>query len=259
MHQIYDQIINLVKNNITDIKDNHIQFSDSNYKPFDFDNKNFHEIKNSEANNKIAFIDGGSSEIIKSSNFSLNLIRVYYTIYQKNKRIASKKQDFYTFVYTKDIDNELFYNVEFINNDEKDNIVPNNEDLLLSSLDETIKQGIVRASISNMANVVRRFTELKTAINIINLLSNNDIIVLDGSLQCTFTNEKKYFDELYKKAIEKNIIVSGLSKTTTLMTDKGNSIANALNKFNQKGKWFYHPVVDIKSNNHKAEMSFVKF
>ena len=58
--------------------------------------------------------------------------------------------------------------------------------------------------------------------------------------------------------MEKNIAICGLSKTTTLMTDKGNSIANALNKFNMNGKWLYNPVVEIKSNNHKAEMAFVK-
>ncbi len=269
MQQTYDKIISLVKNNISDITDNHIQFSDINYKPFNLDKNNFNEIKESKSKNKIAFIDGGSSEIIKSSNFSLNLIRIYYTVYQNNKRINAKKQDFYTFTHTKEIDNELFYDVELINinnkNDElknnieiENNVIPNNEDLLLSSFDETIKQGITRASISNVSNVIRRFSELKTAINIINNLDNNDIIVLDGSLQCTFTNEKKYFEELYKKAEEKNIIISGLSKTTTLMTDKGNSIANALNKFNIQDKWFYHPIAEIKTNNHKAEMAFVK-
>jgi|TARA_B100001964_G_scaffold224653_1_gene271709 hypothetical protein len=279
MQEIYNQIINLVKNNISNVNDNHVQFSDPNYKPFNFDKNNFHEIKNIESNNKIAFIDAGSSEIIKSSNFSLNLIRVYYTIYQNNKRINAKKQDFYAFVYTKNIDDELYYNAEFIdynlksdnynnennnlikneikNNNEK-NIFPNNEDLLLSSLDKTIKQGITRASISNMSGVIRRFAELKAASSVIDLLNNDDIIVLDGSLQCTFTNEKKYFEKLYEKASNKNIIICGLSKTTTLMTDKGSSIANALNKLNQKGKWLYNPIADIKSNQHKAEMSFVK-
>ena len=195
MHQIYSQIINLVKSNISNANDSHVQFSDQNYKPFNFDKNNFQQIKNAEKNNKIAFIDAGNAEIIKSSNFSLNLIRVYYTIYQYNKRIDSKKFDFYSFISTKNIDDELFYNVEFIglNND----VLPNKNDLLLSSLDETIKQGIVRANISNLSNVVRRFSELKTAINIINNLNENNIIVLDGSLQCTFTNEKKY-DTLFE-------------------------------------------------------------
>lgn len=258
MHQIYNQIITLVKNNISNINDNHIQFSDPNYKPFNFDKNNFKEIKNIDSSRKIAFIDGGSAEIIKSSNFSLNLIRVYYTIYQNNKRINAKKYDFYSFISTKNINNELFYNVEFIKLNNGNNIIPNNEDLLLSSLDETIKQGISRASISNISNVIRRFSELKTAIGVNDNLDKNDIIVLDGSLQCTFTNEKKYFEELYKKANEKSIITCGLSKTTTLMTDKGNSIANALNKFNVSEKWIYYPVVEINSSNHQASMSFVK-
>ena len=263
MHQIYNQIISLVKSNISSADDVHIQFSDQNYKPFNFDKNNFHQIRNAEKSSKIAFIDAGSAEIIKSSNFSLNLIRVYYTIYKNDKGINSKKFDFYSFISTKNINNELFYNADFISiNDEKmnneKNVIPSNEDLLLSSLDETIKQGITRANISNVANVIRRFSEIKTAVNVVDNLENNDIIVLDGSLQCTFTNEKKYFEELYKKAAEKNIIICGLSKTTTLMTDKGNSIANALNKFNVAGKWLYHPVAEIKSSSHKAEMAFVK-
>lgn len=255
MQQIYDQIINIIKNNILNIKDNYIQFSDPNYKPFNLDKKNFSEIKNIDIDNKLVFIDGGSSEIIKSSNFSLNLVRIYNTIYSDNKRIKAKKQEFYAFTYTKNIDNELFYDVEFIG---LNNIWPDKNDLSLSSLDETIKQGISRANISNMSNIIRRFSELKRAAKVIDNLDKNDIIVLDGSLQCTFTNEKKYFDKLYKKATEKGVIICALSKTTTLMTDQGNSIANALNKFNITGKWLYHPVVEIKSESHRAEMTFVK-
>ena len=258
MHQIYSQIISLVKNSISNSDDNYVQFSDANYKPFNFNKNNFHPIKNIEKDKKIAFIDGGSSEILKSPNFSLNLIRVYYTIYQNNKRVNSKKLDFYSFISAKNIDGELFYNADFIKLNDENDIIPTKEDLLLSSLDETIKQGITRANISNVANVIRRFSEIKTAINVMDNLENNDIIVLDGSLQCTFTNEKKYFEELYKKASEKNVIICGLSKTTTLMTDKGNSISSALNKYNVDGKWLYHPVAEIKSSSHKAEMAFVK-
>tara|TARA_Y100000310_G_scaffold345853_1_gene471429 strand:+ start:11571 stop:12620 length:1050 start_codon:yes stop_codon:yes gene_type:complete len=256
MHEIYNQIINLVKNNISNIDDNHIQFSDTNYKPINFDKNNFQEIKNSDSKNKIAFIDGGSAEIIKSPNLSLNLIRIYYTIYKENKRITSKKHDFYVFVNAKEKNNEIFYDCNIIGGNE--NFIPDKDDLFLSSFDETIKQGITRASISSISNIIRRFSEIKTASTVARLLEKDDIIVLDGSLQCTFTNEKKYFDELYEKAEEKNIIISGLSKTTALMTDRGNSIANALNKFNQKGKWIYYPVAEINTSNHKAEITFTK-
>jgi hypothetical protein len=256
MDSIYNKIIDLVKNNISNIKDNHIQFSDPNYKPINFDKNNFNIIKNNGVNSKIAFIDGGSAEILKSSNFSLNLIRIYYTIYKQNKRIISKKHDFYVFINAKEKDNEIFYDCNIIGGNE--NFIPDKKDLFLSSFDETLKQGITRASISNVSNVIRRFSEIKTAATVAKLLEKDDIIVLDGSLQCTFTNEKKYFEELYKNAEEKNIIITGLSKTTSLMTDKGSSIPHALNKFNIEGKWSYHPIVNIETYNHKAEMAFVK-
>ncbi|MBI2651163.1 DNA double-strand break repair nuclease NurA [Candidatus Woesearchaeota archaeon] len=252
MHQTYNQIINLIRKNIFDSNDSYVHFPDKDYKPCQFNKNNFHEI-NIANSGKIAFIDAGSAEIIKSSNFSLGFFRIYCAIYSGNKRIVPKKQEFYAFASSKNIGNELYYNTEFIGFDKFDK-----NDFLFSSMDETIKQGIARANISSMMNVVRRFSELKMALDILKDLEKNDLIVLDGSLQCTFTNEKKYFEELYKKAAEKNIIICGLSKTTTLMTDKGNSIANALNKYGVEGKWLYYPVADIKSNSHKAEMAFVK-
>lgn len=255
MQDIFNKIIEIVKKNTFETNDSCVKFSDSNYKSYDLDKKNFNEIKKLNSGNKIAFIDGGSSEIIKSANFSLSIIRIYYSIYENNKRIKSSKKDFYVFTYAKDKDNEIFYETELIG---IDTLVPNKDDLLISSFDQTIKQGIARANISTVVNLVRRFSELKTAAKIAENLGENDVIVLDGSLQCTFTNERKYMDNLYERAMEKNIIICGLSKTTTLMTDKGNSIPNALNKFNIEGKWFYNPVVEIKSNEHKAEMAFVK-
>ena len=59
MHQIYSQIISLVKSNISSADDSRIQFSDPNYKPVDFDKNNFHKIEIM-GNKKIALIDGGS-------------------------------------------------------------------------------------------------------------------------------------------------------------------------------------------------------
>ncbi|MAH33136.1 hypothetical protein CL615_01975 [archaeon] len=256
MDDIYNKITELVKNNILDVDDNFVKFSDSGYDAVKFDKNNFSNIENIKSDNKIAFIDGGSSEILKSSNFSLNLIRIYYAVYFKNKRIKSGKNDFYSFTCAKNVNNEIYFDTEIIGI--KNNII-SKEGLLLSSLDETIKQGITRANISNMANLVRRFSEIKTAAKVVESLDENDIIVLDGSLQCTFTNEKKYLEELYENALRNKVIVCGLSKTTALMTDKGNSITSALNKFNFDGKWAYHPVADIKNENHQADIAFVKF
>lgn len=255
MEDVFNKVIELVKSSNNNFEDRYVKFSDSNYRAVPLDKNNFHEIKETNNTNKLAFVDGGSAEILKSANFSLSMIRIYHSIQQNNKRIKSGKKEFYAFTNTVDRDNEIFYSTEIIS---KDNAIPNKEDLLLNSMDETIKQGITRASISNVSNLIRRFSELKIAENTIDSLDKGDIIVLDGSLQCTFTNERKYMDSLFAKAMNKGVIITGLSKTTSLMTDKGNSINNALNKFNIAGKWLYNPIAEIKSNEHKADISFVK-
>jgi len=256
MEEVFNRIIELVKASALAAEDKCVKFSDPSYKAFDFDIRNFHKIEDiSNKSNKIAFIDCGSAEIIRSANFSLSMIRVYYSICKNNSRIKSEKKEFYAFTTAIDKDNEIFYNTEIISGE---NIIPDRNDLLLNSFDETIRQGVTRANISNVSNLVRRFSELNTALSLVEILGRNDIIVLDGSLQCTFTNERKYMDNLLDKAMKEEIIICGLSKTTTLMTDKGNSVNNALAKFGIKGKWAYNPVADIKSNEHKADISFVK-
>jgi len=256
MEDMFDRIVDLVKDNTIEMHDKFVKFSDNHYKSHGLDKRGFKTIQKSNSKNKIAFIDGGNAEIIKSSNFSLNLIKIYYSIYEGKKRVKSGKKEFYSFTSAQDLKDELFYKTELISLNEK--IIPIKDDLLVSSFDETIRQGVTRANISNVANLVRRFSEIKLASVLANLLVENDLIVLDGSLQCTFTNENKYMEELFENASKNKVIVSGLSKTTSLMTDKGNSVTNALNKYGVKGKWFYHPVVDISSKDHKADMSFVK-
>ena len=254
MEHLFTKIIDLVRNN-SSFEDRCVKFSDPDYRAIQLDKGNFHPIKETNNANKLAFVDGGSAEILKSANFSLSMIRTFYCIYQGNKRIKSGKKEFYAFTNAIEKDNELYYNTEIISNNAA---IPDKNDLLISSFDDTIRQGIARASISNVSNVIRRFSELTLAADLIDNLEKDDIIILDGSLQCTFTNERKYMDSLFEKAIRKGVIVTGLSKTTSLMTDKGNSINNALAKYNIEGKWLYNPIAEIKSNAHKADISFVK-
>ena len=85
------------------------------------------------------------------------------------------------------------------------------------------------------------------------------ILVLDGSLQSSITNEGKYLDSLFKKGLERNVLITALSKSCNLMTDKGNSLVVVLEMINPENKWYYYPVVEINSLEHQAEMFFVKF
>ena len=126
-----------------------------------------------------------------------------------------------------------------------------------SSFDHTLMLGINRAEISSVANAIRRFAELKLA-KVISDGKIADVIVLDGNLQSTITNENKYLNELYASCEKNNVILSALSKTTSLFTDNGNLLSVVLGSISSLSSWFYHPIVEISNTNHKAEMFFVK-
>lgn len=252
--KIINKVIDSLKINNSKQDDLMPYFSDKRYKPCMLDKKNFHEIKDTEINKKIAFVDGGNTEIVKGADYSIQLIRVYYAIYSSNKRISSKRYQFFVLVNTINSNGGINYKTQIFNNE----LGLDEKDLVFDLYDETLKEGIHRANISKIGEIARCFAELKTAELLTDELENGDIIVRDGSLQSSVTNEKKYFDELYKKALEKEIVITGLCKTTTILTDKGNSLTAVLDRISDKDEWYYHPVVSIEHPEHEAEMFFIK-
>ena len=84
-----------------------------------------------------------------------------------------------------------------------------------------------RAPITKVANIARRFAELKLATQI-----KSDFIILDGTLEKTFNQEEKYLTLL-------PFNVSVLAKTSSLFTTLGNSPVVLLNKIGPQGCWCY--------------------
>lgn len=247
--EIIQNIITTLNNSLAE-KGEYAQFNDPSHKPIKINKENFHEIKSIESNKKIAFIDGGNTEILKAPNFSLQLIRIYYSIYQQNKKISSKKREFYILINAINQNNNLLYKTKFFG--------LNKEEIKFNSFDETIRQGHHRISISQIGNAIRRFTELETAKGIISELDNNDIILIDGDLKASITNEINYLNKLYEKAIEKNIIICAISKRTELFTEKGNALIPVLNEIAPNKEWYYYPLVEINNKVHKVDMHIVK-
>ncbi|MBU1005427.1 MAG: DNA double-strand break repair nuclease NurA [Nanoarchaeota archaeon] len=247
--EIITKVINSLNQSIKE-QGAYAQFNDPSYEPVKISKDKFHNIKETSSNSKIAFIDGGNSELLKAPNFSLQLIRTYYTVYQNNKRISSKKKEFYILISASNNENNITYKTEFFNS-KKDKIE-------FDSFDETIRPGNHRISISSIGNAIRRFAELEVAKDITNELSQNDIIVLDGDLNESITNEKHYFEELYQKAIEKSITICALSKTSELFTEKGNALIPVLNNIAPIGEWYYFPLVKIKNQAHKSDIYIIK-
>ena len=88
---MYSQIIealNNLKKNID--KETGKKILIDNYSPIELTKNNFIHLNKSNSRS-VAFIDGGNAEILGASNFSLQLIRTYYSIY-KEKRIQIKNR-----------------------------------------------------------------------------------------------------------------------------------------------------------------------
>ncbi|MEK6891789.1 MAG: DNA double-strand break repair nuclease NurA [Nanoarchaeota archaeon] len=254
---MFDEVIEKILESIDEkslLTEMYPKFSGEGYRAYKIDVKNFHEIKKSNSYKKIAFVDGGNAEIIGSANFSLNLIRVCCVIYQNNKKINAKKFDIFAFIKAVNENNEICYQASFFSAGNLINI----DEMSFSSFDHTLMNGINRAEISSAANAIRRFVELKMAKSVSDSKSA-DVIVLDGNLQSTMTNENKYLNDLYESCTKNNVILSAISKTNSLFTDNGNLLSAVLMSISKLPVWFYHPIAEINSYNHKAEMFFAKF
>lgn len=251
-------------------------FSDSRYASIDFSKSNFGAIKKPSSARKIAFIDGGNAEIIGGANFSLQLVRLYYSIWQNNKKIKAHKDEYYILInavpkkdkgfdklrYETQIFRKGATTKSIIEEELKDqmhkSIVPDKEDLSYDSMDGTITEGINRARPSKIGEIARRFSEINACALVVDELSAGDFIVIDGTLQSSVTNEGKQLNALYSTAAAKGVIVTAFAKTNTLLTDTGNSASYAIQLISPKGSWCYHPVVDIRHPDHKAEMFILK-
>ncbi len=179
----------------------------------------------------ISFIDGGQAEILSAGNFSVSFIRVAALRMQhKGNEIIKKleKKEFFLVTTANYLNGDLIYESTIFG----DKIIDAN-DLLLSSNDATIKSGKERASISKITNVARRFAELALAGR-----QDSDYVLLDGSLETSYTNEEKY------AILPKNI--SALAKTCSLFTTSGNSPAVLLNNLGYRDSWVY--TVDEKTS-----------
>ena len=254
---MYDEVIEKILRSLDEslITASYPNFSGGGYKPCRIDAGNFHEINNPNENKRIAFVDGGNAEIIASANFSLNLIRVCYVIYHNNKKVSSRKYETLAFVQAASQSNEICYKTSFF---QTKNHAIDLKEISFSSFDHTFMLGINRAEISSVANAIRRFAELKIA-KVVSDGNLADVIVLDGNLQSTLTSENEYLNQIYESCSKNGIILSALSKTTSLFTDNGNLLSVVLDSISNFPSWFYYPIVEISSINHKAEMFFVKF
>lgn len=242
----------------------------NDYQTYPLDKKNFRKIPSYKNNRKIAFIDGGNQELLAAPEYSLQLNRVYFNIFKNNKFFPLQSNipqriEFLTFT-SSSIDGEDIGFETKIATDDKDlkKYLPKERCLKTSAHKENVDAG-TQAGMERMASMARRFAEWEITKKIMdNELGSNDIIVKDGSLQTGQTNESRCADSVFKKAKEKNVVFTGLSKTCRLTTDTGISLIASIKRLAEKSnlkydKWCYYPVAVSKEENseHKAVIMVV--
>lgn len=238
-------------------------FSDQRYAAIPFSTKYFKPLT-SQGKGKLAFIDGGNLEIFHSPDNGVSLIRIYWSVFEHNKRIALPKQrlEFYVHAYTKKAENGIVYTADIYPADEADRkLLPMSATLTFGLNEATLSTGGFQVDISKIGETARRFAEWSIAAQLVDRLGAGDVIVHDGTLQSSVKNESQYMQALYDKASAKGVAVVGFAKTTTLLTDAGLSLpafVSAMARQTQLKTWAYHPIVVISHPDHQAEMFLVK-
>jgi hypothetical protein len=236
-------------------------------KMFPSDKSGFTSINVADRNCKIAYIDGGNQELIGAPDFSIQLNRLYFGIWNGNQRVMGKQVpnriEFFSSTNSRFADDQVIYDTSvFPVTEDLRTFLPKETDLSFDSLDRTVTVGTQRADISRVASIARVFAEWQLALAIVqDELTNGDILVLDRTLQTTFKNESKYLYQLVREAKKRGVIVSGLSKTCALFTDKGLSLMGALSKLaedsDMQGEWYF-PVAEFNTLDHNAIFIVVK-
>ncbi len=179
-----------------------------------------------EDNKTVTFIDGGQAELIKAPNLSVQFIRIASSTWRGKQRLSQSKNDFYLLVSAENKHGSaqgLSYTGRTFSLNGKQLI--NDSDINFLANDATIKIGTKNADISQIGNVIRRFAELSASAQ-----SESDIIVLDGTLDQTFSKEQMYLEKLPNN-------VCALAKTSNIFTTSGTTAASVLNEQGPEGAW----------------------
>lgn len=246
-------------------------FNDSDYRSCPLNKEYFHEINSAETDRKIAFVDGGNQELLPSPVYSVQLNRVYFSIFKNNKRVPiisgiPQRVEFLSYTYSQLKGHDINFETKIRPvKDKFSQYLPDERDLQATAHEEKVEAG-TQAGMERMASMARRFAEWKITGHVIESeLEPGDIIVRDGSLQTGHQREYKYEEDVFRKAMDHDVIITGLSKTCRLATDTRVSLIDSIQRLADDAeikydKWCYYPVAWSKDTNreHKAVIMVVK-
>lgn len=236
---------------------------------FNITEERIFQITGCDDNRKLGFVDGGTASILRAADFNISLNRIAGVLFEVNKPMNLKKTpeiiEFYSATILEPLSKgKIAYIMRlFPREPQFKEFLPDEE--IIIPLDEVkMLMGIrFMPNIETFGAVAMRFTEWSYASKFIeNELDKGDIFIRDGSLQTGFKDEILLVRGLYSIAKEKDVYLTGLSKSCRLITKNGDSLISmidliASNKYPEQ-KWYYHPIYKITKADNLADVYFVK-
>lgn len=231
-------------------------FRDPDVAIFQFKRESFFPVKSTNSQRRLAFIDGGNLELIGAPNFSVQLNRIYACIWKNNTRqnvLEVPQVEFFSAIYSTMKEDEIVFNSIIVpSTPEFSDFLPDPSDLVVRYSERLADNSTIRVDTSRVASMARNFAEWRFAEKLAPILESGDVIVMDGSLQTQFQNEWKYLRNLEDATKKNEVILTSLSKTSTLFTDTGLSLLGAISQFASnasiEGEW-YHPIFESKKHH----------
>ncbi len=183
----------------------------------------------------VVFVDGGNGEILKGPNVSVQFVRLYATWYHNNVRVESELKERVVVVIAQKKDVDIVFESKVFD-------IDGNElsSQFFDPFDPALALSGRRADPASVASYVRKLLELGFAESVIEGLQQGDILVRDGDLESFGSAVEERIKFLRLVADKKQVVVIGLSKTSTLCTDSGNSAVSVLSKLSPAGVWAYY-------------------
>ena len=180
MFRVISNMIKELDNKLIETEGGNPYFNEESYEVFQLEKDRFCNINNKKINRKIFFVDGGNQELFGTSNFSIQLNRVYFNIFDGTKRIVQSKIpdtiEFFSLTVSNFKNDNIYYDtLLFPIKDEWEGYLPSESHLSFNSTDRTIGLGDMRADIQRVGSIARRFTEWSYAYNIMeSMMDEND-------------------------------------------------------------------------------------
>jgi hypothetical protein len=199
---------------------------------------NFHHVRPEVSQRNICYVDGGEGTLIDGGPFGLYLIRAYAIVIQKGRQKKSLSSEFNLSVKTGT--NGIFETQMYSIRGTSPKI------LTMDSMDARLKEGVDRGRPGKLASLIRRISELELAKEALYYLESGDLIILDGTLETRFEEEKMAMEQLMEEATEKSVLVAAVSKSSNMITTKGKPVDKLFLLSGPGDSWYYHPVADAK-------------